>query len=413
MSLRARSARPRRSGGTTSWAAVYGGALLVANLTLFWRLRANRRRVPNLAAQPLPVGAPAGDVPLLSVILPARDEVESIRETVASLLRQDYPALEIVLVDDRSTDGTGRVMAELAAADPGRIRVVSIATLPDGWLGKNHALWRGARRATGAWLLFADADIRFAPTCIRRALLLAEASGADHLTLAPDIVARGYWLRAFVAFFAYVFITSQRPYLAEDPASAVGAGMGAFNLIRRDAYDAIGTHAAIALRPDDDMRLGLRVKRAGLRQRLLYGGGLLRVEWYPSLGAAFRGLEKNVFAGFDYSYVNALVALAGFVATVVAPYPTVLLARGRARWLVGAAIGAHTANYAYANWPVGRPGGAVLGLLPALPATGLLFCCAIARAVWLTFRRGGIAWRETSYPLGALRRQTGLEGLPG
>ncbi len=381
----------------------------LGNLLTLFRLLPNWWRIAKLSAVTRSPQGQTDQLPRLSVIVPARNEAATIRPAVDSLLRQDYPALELVLIDDRSTDETGRIIAEVAQTNPDRVHPISIGRLPPGWLGKNHALWTGAQQASGDWLLFTDADIVFEPTCFHRAVTYAEISGADHLTLTPRVLAQGYWLRAFVAFFVYAFLTSERPYLAEDPKSKTGLGLGAFNLIRRAAYDTIGGHAAISLRPDDDMRLGMRVKRLGLRQRVLNGADLLHVTWYPSLGVAMRGLEKNLFAGLNYSLARALTGLAGGWLLTVAPYLLVWHTAGLARWLLGAAIGLHSANYVIANQ---QEGPAIVRYVPALPATGLVFLYVVARAIWLTIVHGGIQWRETFYPLEELRSQTGLEGVP-
>ncbi|MDP9372738.1 MAG: glycosyltransferase, partial [Chloroflexota bacterium] len=243
--------------------------VFLPHLALSYRLLRYRREVAKLSAVVPSSADGAGRLPRLSIIVPARNEERSLESAVDSLLRQDYPALELVLVDDRSTDRTGQIIARLAAAHPDWIQAITVDRLPPGWLGKNHALWLGALRASGDWLLFADADIVFAPNCCRLALTYAAAAGIDHLTLFPRFTAPGYWLDAFVSFFVYTFVTYQRPYLVQDPRSGVGIGVGAFNLIRRAAYVTIGTHAAIALRPDDDTRLGRRVKLLGLRSHIL------------------------------------------------------------------------------------------------------------------------------------------------
>lgn len=378
------------------WAA----PVLIANLAVALTIFRGRRAIPRLsAAPPAPVPAPAW--PRLSIVVPARNEAAGIRAAVESMLGQDYPDLELVLIDDRSDDGTGRIMAALAAEHPGRVRVLTVRELPPGWLGKNHALWLGTRGASGDWLLFADGDIVFDPGCCRRAVAYAEARGIDHLTLFPDYGPRGYWLRAFVAFFLYAFVASRRAYLASDPRSKVGAGVGAFNLIRRGAYEAIGTHRAIALRPDDDVRLGESVKAAGLRQAVLNGADLLRVEWYPSLRAALVGLDKTLYAGLDYSVAQVLGNVAALFFLAVAPYLLVWRAAGRARWLLLAALGLHNAGVIAANRQVG---GRALAVLPAFPLAALLFCYAVIRSCARTRLEGGIRWRGTFYPLAELRR---------
>ena len=210
--------------------AILDALVFIAVVVPFILLVRHRGAIPALPAVDVP-----GALPSLSVIVPARNEATAIGRALASLLAQDYPGLEIVAVDDRSTDGTGDVLRELASANPS-LRVLRIDALPSGWLGKNHALWRGAQRSTGTWLLFTDADVVFAPGTLRRTLAYALAERLDHLTLAPRLVSRSFMLGAFVAFFAYAFVALWGAYLANDPTSKRGVGVGAFNLVRREAY---------------------------------------------------------------------------------------------------------------------------------------------------------------------------------
>ncbi len=386
--------------------ALLNAALFLGALLPFLDQLAHRRDLVRLSDIPVPGPDDDRTWPRLSVIVPACNEEDGVGVAVASMLRQDYPNLEVVLVDDRSTDRTGAIMAELAAAHPGRVTSVAITELPPGWLGKNHAVWTGAQRANGAWLLFADADIVFDPTCFRRAVCYAESAGLDHLTLTPKVQACGYWLDAFVSFFIFAFQVSQRPYMANNPRSKVGIGLGAFNLLSRAAYERMGTHRAISLRPDDDVRLGRRVKQLGLRQCIAYGSDLITVEWYPSMRAAMRGLEKNVYAGLDYRPERLIGGIGGILAVVVWPYLALRRARGLSRWLLLGNILANGASFTYANRLVDRR---AARFVPVLPALTLLFCYMFLRAAWLPVARGGIYWRGTFYALDELRSQTGLE----
>ncbi|HEX6818017.1 MAG TPA: glycosyltransferase [Ktedonobacterales bacterium] len=391
--------------------AILGALILLANLVPVLDLARHFRDVPLLSRLTRTNAGEDERLPRLSVIVPARNEEHGVRAAVQSMLRADYPNLEVIAVDDRSIDRTGEILAALerehTSEHPGRLRVMTIHELPNGWLGKNHALWVGARSATGDWLLFTDADVVFEATCFRRAVAYSERERLDHLTLSPRLLARGYWLNAFIDFFNYAFTVFQRPDLANNPKSNVAIGVGAFNLIRRVAYEAIGTHAAISLRPDDDMRLAKRVKRRGLRQRVLNGADLLSVDWYPSLGAAIRGLEKNAFAGgANYSVAGTLASIIAVIATLVLPYGAVLVTRPPARWLFAGTIGIQATSFIYTNSLLRRP---ATRYFPVFPLAALLFCFAVLRSMWLTLRHGGIRWRETFYPLAELRRQTGLE----
>lgn len=370
----------------------------------FINLARNRHAIPRLP--PARDGTP---LPRLSVVVAARDESLAIEAALTSLLAQDYPDLEVIAVDDRSTDATGEVLRSLSARDP-RLVTIRVDALPPGWLGKNHALWRGAERATGEWLLFTDADIVFAPGASRRAVSYAIGEGLDHLTLAPRLIARGILLRAFVAFFGYAFVTLWGAYLANDPRSSRGVGIGAFNLVRRAAYERIGTMSALSLRPDDDIRLGRRLRAFGFTQRVLNGSEVLSVEWYPSLRAAIGGLEKSMYSSMEYRVRDAVAVLLFLVATMVWPFVGVLLLDGVDRALLGIVVICLVAGlletYRQSSGPL-SPSAIVLALL--MPIAALIFGFAILRSVVLAETRG-VSWRGTVYPLAVLRAQSGLEG---
>jgi glycosyltransferase involved in cell wall biosynthesis len=385
---------------------IFDALVFLAVVVPFLLLVRHRNAIPTLPASP-----EAPTLPRVSVVVPARDEASAIGRAVGSLLAQDYPDLEIIVVDDRSSDTTGEVARRIAAGDP-RLLVIRVDDLPAGWLGKNHALWRGADRATGEWLLFTDADVVFAPQTLRRAVSYAVASGLDHLTLAPRLVARGTLLRGFVAFFGYAFITLWGAYLANDPKSSRGVGIGAFNLVRRSAYESIGTIRALSLRPDDDIRLGRRLRGFGFRQRVLNGKEFLSVEWYPSLRAAISGLEKSMYASMEYRVVDATVVLVFLIATMVWPFVGVLLLGGIDRVLLGIVVACLTAGlletYRQSMSDRLAPPALVIALL--LPFSAACFGWTVARSAYLAETRG-VRWRGTTYPLSLLRAQSGLEGI--
>jgi hypothetical protein len=161
-------------------------------------------------------------------------------------------------------------------------------------------MYLGAASSGGEWLLFTDADVRFSPLCLACAVDYATRKGLHHLTLSPEILAGGVLLKGFVAAFTLIFTMTQRPWRAPDPYAKESVGVGAFNLISREAYEEIGAHRARAMRPDDDMKLAKLVKKKGFRQGVAYGTGLVSVEWHRSLKEAVHGLEKSAFAGVDY-----------------------------------------------------------------------------------------------------------------
>ncbi len=340
--------------------------------------------------------------PPLSIVLAARNEEATLAPALASLLALDYPDFEILVVEDRSTDATAAVLAALAARHPA-LRVLRIETLPPGWLGKTHALATGATAARGDWILFTDADVHFAPDALRRAMGYALAENLDHLVAAPELVLEHYGERVLIATFRTCFNQAVRPWRARDPDSPSALGLGAFNLVRRSAYERAGGHAAVRLAVDEDMRLGRALKRAGARQEMVLTGDLVRVRWHDGVRATIRGLTKNFFGAMDYRIRTACLIIAMLLVMHVFPFASLALAGswpGRV-----AALAAWLAT-ALAYRAAGESFRAGLGA----PVGGLLTSIAIARSTAVTLVQGGVEWRGTFYPLGELRAFARGEG---
>jgi glycosyltransferase involved in cell wall biosynthesis len=375
------------------------GLLLLAAATtlgltaVFIDFATGYRQLRILAAVP-----PANAGPTLSVIAAARNEARGIEAAVTSLLRVDYPALEIIVVNDRSTDETAVILDRLARQHS-RLTVRHVTKLPDGWLGKNHALWVGAAQASGALLLFTDADVVFEPTTLRRAVTLMEQDRLDHLAAIPEVTVPGVALNAFVAAFGVFFSLYARPWKAPDPRSRHHIGIGAFNLIRADVYRAIGTHQAIAKRPDDDIKLGKLVKKGGFRQEAVIGRGLIAVEWYASLRDMIDGLMKNAFAGVNYSLLAVVGSTVGLVLMDVWPFVAFLTTHGVVQLLNATSV----ALIVLIFWISARASGGRLAFALAFPAAALLFAYIIWRSALQAVIRGRVTWRETDYPLAQMR----------
>lgn len=337
--------------------------------------------------------------PRVSVIAAARNEERNLRQALQSLLGLDYPELELILIDDRSEDATGAILDQLAAEDP-RLRVLHITELPAGWLGKNHALWLGSQQARGELLLFTDADVVMAPELLQRAVTYLQRSGGDHLALTPEARMPTMVLNTFALAFGLIFAMFTRPWRAPDPSSPCHIGIGAFNLVRAEAYRQVGGHRTIALRPDDDLKLGKILKRAGYRQELLYGSGLLAVEWYASVPQLIQGLEKNAFAGTDYRLGVALGGALLLLLSSVWPYAALLLTQGPSRWLalvtvllISLLLVDSARRHQTSAWYA-------LGF----PLAAALFAYIILRTTLLNLWQGGIRWRGTFYSLQELRK---------
>lgn len=344
----------------------------------------------------------ASQEPLLSVIVAARNEEEHILQSVHTQLAQTYKNTEWILVNDRSEDDTGKVMENLKNSDS-RIKVIHIESLPEGWLGKNHALYQGFQLATGNLILFTDADVLYSPTAFSKAIGYFEKHSLDHLTAAPNLSAKPFWLKAFVAFFLFGFSYYKRPWLGNNPRSKTGVGIGAFNMITRPAYEKVGTHEQIKMRPDDDLQLGMMVKRIGLKQRIVTAMTLIEVEWYQSLSEALAGLEKNTFAGLHYRISMVLFSVFGVFVSQVVPFFTVFSGNQAVAILSAVNLVFLAFLYVMVTKKMTRFSP---WLFFVLPFTALLFIFSILRASYLTFKRGGIIWRGTKYTLAQLRKNT-------
>jgi glycosyltransferase involved in cell wall biosynthesis len=352
-------------------------------------------RIERLADLPGFQGAP----PLVSLVVAARNEERNVESAARSLLAQRYSALEIIVVEDRSTDRTGAILDALAAAEP-RIRVVHVKELPPGWLGKNHALSVGAAAARGTWLLFADADVIMAPDAVSRAVAYAERRGLDHVTALPDTLMPGLLLKSFVIVGIIIFGLALRPWKARDPRSRSFVGVGAFNLVRASVYARVGGHAPIRLRPDDDIKLGKILKQGGARQDAVSGRGMVSVEWYRSLGETIDGLMKNSFSVVQYNPVAMLGGVVFYLVLGLAPLAALLLGAGPLRWLGGLAVAWQLLVHARIAREAHLPLSAVL----LYPLVYPIFAWIVLRAMVLNLWQGGIYWRGTFYPLSELRK---------
>jgi glycosyltransferase involved in cell wall biosynthesis len=336
--------------------------------------------------------------PTLSVIIAARDEEAKIGATLERLLASDYPSLEIILANDRSTDRTDEIAAAIAKHDS-RLRVLTIDLLPDGWLGKTHAMHLAARQATGEYLLFTDGDIMFAPDALRQSLGYAHAKQLDHFCLMPSMETESWPECVLVSFFAMLFAFGTQPWFRRLRLPNAYYGVGAFNLVRRDTYERLGGHHPIRLDVLDDVKLGKLFFRSGARADYLVAEGAVMVRWQNSAWGVIRGLEKNAFAGVQYSIVRLIGFTLIFAALFLVPWcaAAVLPLRVSAGFL--ATLGILHATYARLSVTFGGSLLAAPGLLPG--SLGVLF--AFWRSAVLTLWQGGIFWRDTFYPIDELR----------
>ena len=327
---------------------------------------------PNLS------DVPAIDGPPVSVIIPARNEARTIETVVRSVLASTYRQLEVIVVDDRSTDDTARLVGELAARDS-RLRLIRGEPLPDGWYGKPWACAQGARAAAGAILVFTDADTRHEPELIGRAVGALEAERVDLVTVSPHQRCVTFWERVIMPQIWLLLGLRYHPRMVNRARRERDVfANGQFILTPRAVYEAVGTHAAVRHEVAEDLALAQAYLRQGRRLHFAFAERFMETRMYEDLRSLVEGWSKNIYLGGRRSFpeepwLRALVPL--------------MLVAALAFWLVppAALLGAMIA-------------GAGRVLAPALLATGLsmLFWMLMAYGMRIPVAYGAL------YPLGAL-----------
>ena len=349
--------------------------------------------------QSLPLISSNGDTscPRLSIIIAARNEAGTIENALKSVLAQNYPNLEIILVNDRSNDGTDKILQKLAEKDP-RVLIHHVEELPPGWLGKVNAMQQGIGRSTGVWLLFTDADVHFQEESLERIIEVAERSSVDYLCVVPEVQARQSLLRALYTVSLSGFFLATRIWEVKNQKAFVG--VGACGLVRRSLLSQSPGLPWLKMEVVDDLALAQLVWQVGGKLDVYWGRECLGVEWYPSMGDLIKGLEKNLFAGAQYQYWRALIGIIGILFIAVAPWLSIF----SSNWLLGlAAVGAFSGYWL--SWIPGNKAQGI-GWIERIisPSLLLVIAWALARSTYITWRQGGIKWRETFYSVAALRR---------
>jgi chlorobactene glucosyltransferase len=353
-----------------------------------WALTLGRTILNLLLVPRLRPGSMPRQTPRLSVIVPARDEERTIERTVRALLAQTYPDLEVVVVNDRSTDATGAILDSIADR---RLIVVNGVEPPPGWLGKPHALHLGAGRATGELLLFIDADIIYAPDAVAAAVARLEESGASMLSLLPHFELHGFWEHVAIPNLLVVAFTMLPLWLANKTRIPLfGAGGGPGNLIRREVYDAIGGHESLKDAVVDDVALARLVRRSGRRTEVALANDLISLRMYHGAREIVDGFTKNAFAVFNRNYVAAIVVL--LLALVTHALPYALAVTGSLLGLVTVALIVLSRVVLYTALGY-RLDNALFGHIPMM----LIWCWILIRSMWVTGVRRQLTWRGRTY----------------
>jgi glycosyltransferase involved in cell wall biosynthesis len=379
--------------------AIAAWLIAFAWVAKFFEAARGLARVPNLLAAEYDA-EPAG-MPSITVIVPARNEAANVRACLESLLRQDYGNLRIVAIDDRSIDRTGAILEGLAS--DGRLDVMRVASLPAGWLGKTHAMAVAAQHAVAGWepdyLLFTDADVVFREDAIRRSLVEVVASHADHFVTLPTTVTKTPGESMILAYLQVISLWAVRTWRVADPKSKRDAlGVGAFNLVRTEAYLRLGGFEVTPMEILEDLTFGRRVKEAGLRQRVATAPGMVSVHWAAGVQGIVNGMTKNVFAVFHFRPALLLGAAVGMAVQCLGPVG--FLAAEGTRLPAVIALTAVVGLY----WLSSRTSRISPVYAVMFPVGAVLVVYAMLRSMVITVRQGGVTWRGTFYPLDELRR---------
>lgn len=349
--------------------------------------------------------------PLVSIIVPARNEERNIRRCITSLLEQDYEHYEVIVVDDGSTDDTGYILDDIAQTHPhgDRLWVLRLKELPEGWAGKPHALHAGAQEAHGDWLLFTDADTWHASSALRSSLAQAMNEDIDLFSLITDQELPGFWNKVMMPM-AFIGISMMYPFdKVNDPSSPVALVNGQYILIRRTVYEVVGGYARPDLRNSlvDDRDLAHIVKGNGFRLRLVDGRELVCTRMYESLGEIWRGWRKNAYVGSRGGLPFVLLMLLGLPMISIVPFLLPLIARSRTirRTMHITASEANIAGalevasiLAYRTW-VDKWLKVPWYYAFTQPLAGALFDGILLQLIWRLLTHKKVDWRGREYSL--------------
>ena len=378
-------------------------SILIAVVLLYWITQAalfirTMQVVPTLCVDPR---ASRSDDPLVSVIVPARNEQAVLESALRSRLTDPDPNLQFIFVNDRSTDRTGQIMASIAEGDP-RVEYLEIEELPEGWLGKVHAMHSALALVRGSWILLSDADVHVAPGVVRRTVDLAESAGVEHLAALPAIRTPSLGLRLCLSPLMRLLMFVVRLWSVHVRGSSAAMGVGAFNLVRRDAFAAAGGLEALRMEVIDDIGVGAIIKRSGGGSLIVAARDGVRLAWYDRFTDFLAGLERGTSR--LPRWMPRLVVVAGGIALGLLDLLPVLLLLCWPWWPLVGGIGlAATALMLTISVLLARHFGFSVPAALCAPLGIVLCTYAACRAVLVGARDGTIRWRGTTYSVESLQ----------
>jgi cellulose synthase/poly-beta-1,6-N-acetylglucosamine synthase-like glycosyltransferase len=344
--------------------------------------------------------------PKISLIIPACNEETTIEPALRSLLSHTYPQLELIVINDRSTDRTGDIIADLCANKP-NARVVTVTSLPKGWIGKVHAQHKGVQHATGDWILFSDADVHLGNDTLKKAITYCEKNDVQFLTLVPHIIASGFWIQLCIAQFLSSGALAIDLLKIRDSKRKEAIGCGAFNLVKTSAYKKTRGLEWLKMEVIDDGGFGFMMKNSGANCDLVSGLNEVKIEWYTSVGSYIRGLEKNAFSIFQYNiYILSVFTL--FIGHWLLGLYLIPFLHPQFWSLIVLALSFlvyQIANYKMLKKSSGFPRYVII----FLPLAKLFSLITVWRGAILCLYRGGIYWRQTFYKIHDLKQSQRLK----
>ncbi len=345
------------------------------------------------------------DVPLVSILIPARNEERNIGKCVESLCGLDYPNYEVFVVDDRSTDRTAQIVEEFTHKDP-RIHLVRNQELHEGWTGKNFALFKGQSLAKGRWLLFSDADTVHAPQSLSQAIQLAKNKKLDMITLLPSLTGETFWeklLQPIAGAILMIYFPIQK---ANDPASPVAFANGQYILIKREMYERLGTHENLRSYFLEDIAMAKAVKALKGRMLVVPAPTLYETRMYKDFTEIWNGWSRIYFYIFEKHFLRLLSTIFGVF--VVSLLPVFALLFLLCWWLIATELSHYTWTiFALSILQVVLMRLAVFryytlsGCNPYYSILNPVGCCIIigilADSIWKIFSKKGMTWRGTTY----------------
>lgn len=391
-----------------SWVAIWFWAMLLIGLV--WARRHTHINAGH--AEPIlssaDIAGASKPPPRLTVLVAGKDEEANIGACLEGLLAQDYPEFEVIAVDDRSGDRTGAIMDAVAARNS-RLKALHIKSLPDGWGGKNHAMHAGVAQATGQYLCFTDADCRFHDKSLLHAAVgFAQRDRTDLLSVLPRLEAHTFWERIVQPPAGAVMVYWFPPGAVNDPKSPTAYANGAFMLMPRSAYDAVGGHEAARSQLNEDMHFAQRIKAASLRLRVIRGGTMYSVRMYSGLRQIWNGWTRIFYCCFG-TLPKLIVSVLFLSIFSVSPMLSLLLSPLAGAAAPGVALASLWAVVLQQSvlWRFYR-----LGHSPPLWALtyplGALLCLLITFNAMARYAGVRTTWRGTTYSGGKLGANVAL-----